>query len=167
VPSDVFPDARSTAASETHIFRNNLINELRFGYMETREIQQVPGTNEDAAFGIQGAPDYPEVHGLPTFGITGLNTLGTTGPGTLPLGATGSGNLPLNKQGKNLQYLDNLSWIKGRHTIKVGVDFEQVTLYGYVTLPRGRISISPAFIPRIRRRARVPARLSPTSCWAG
>jgi hypothetical protein len=134
VPSDVFPDARSTAASETHIFRNNLINELRFGYMETREIQQVPGTNEDAAFGIQGAPDYPEVHGLPTFGITGLNTLGTTGPGTLPLGATGSGNLPLNKQGKNLQYLDNLSWIKGRHTIKVGVDFEQVTLYGYVTL---------------------------------
>ena len=133
-PSDVFPDARSLAASETHIFRNNLINELRFGYMETREVQQVPGTNEDAAFGIQGTPDYPEVHGLPTFGITGLNTLGTTGPGTLPLGATGSGNLPLNKQGKNLQYLDNLSWIKGRHTIKVGVDFETVTLYGYVTL---------------------------------
>ena len=50
------------------------------------------------------------------------------------MGATGSGNLPLNKQGKNVQFLDNLSWIKGRHTIKVGVDYEQVTLYGYVTL---------------------------------
>jgi hypothetical protein len=111
------------AASETHIFRPNLINELRFGYMETREIQQVPGINEDAEFGITGAPNYPEVHGLPTFAISGLNTLGTTGPGTLPLGATGSGNLPLNKQGKNQQFFDNLSWIKGRHTLKFGVDY--------------------------------------------
>ena len=133
-PSDVWPDARSVAVSETHIFRNNLINELRLGYMETREIQQVPGVNQDAEFGIQGAPDYPEVHGLPTFQITGLNNLGTTGPGTLPIGATGSGNLPLNKQGKNEQLLDNVSWIKGRHTFKFGVDVEQVTLYGYVTL---------------------------------
>ena len=133
-PSDVWPDARSVAASETHIFRANLINELRFGYMETREIQQVPGINEDAEFGITGAPNYPEVHGLPTFAISGLNTLGTTGPGTLPLGATGSGNLPLNKQGKNQQFFDNLSWVKGRHTLKFGVDIEQVMLYGYVTL---------------------------------
>jgi hypothetical protein len=128
------------AASETHIFRPNLINELRFGYMETREIQQVPGVNEDAQFGITGAPNYPEVHGLPTFAISGLNTLGTTGPGTLPLGATGSGNLPLNKQGKNQQFFDNLSWVKGRHTLKFGVDVEQVMLYGYVTL-----SARPAF----------------------
>ena len=133
-PSDVWPDARSLAGSETHIFRPNLINELRFGYMETREIQQVPGVNQDAAFGITGAPNYPEVHGLPTFAISGLNTLGTTGPGTLPLGATGSGNLPLNKQGKNQQFFDNLSWVKGRHTLKFGVDVEQVMLYGYVTL---------------------------------
>jgi len=140
LPSDVWPDARSVAGSETHIFRNNLINELRIGYMETREIQQVPGVNQDAEYGITGAPDYPEVHGLPTFAITGLNTLGTTGPGTLPLGATGSGNLPLNKQGKNQQLMDNLSWIKGRHTLKFGADIEQVTLYGYVTL-----SARPAF----------------------
>jgi hypothetical protein len=71
---------------------------------------------------------------LPTFAISGLNTLGTTGPGSLPLGATGSGNLPLNKQGKNQQFFDNLSWVKGRHTLKFGADVEQVMLYGYVTL---------------------------------
>ncbi len=134
LPSDVWPDARSLTTSETHIFHSNLINEVRFGYMETREIQQVPGVNQDTQFGINGAPDYPEVHGLPTFAITGLNTLGTTGPGSLPLSATGSGNLPLNKQGKNLQFLDTLSWVKGRHTLKFGADIEQVTLYAYVTL---------------------------------
>jgi len=133
-PSNVWTEAHSVVGSETHIFRANLINEWRLGYMETREVQQVPGTNLDSEYGIQGAPDYPEVHGLPTFGITGLNTLGTTGPGTLPIGATGSGNLPLDKQGRNIQILDNLSWIKGRHTLKFGVDFEQVTLYGHVTL---------------------------------
>jgi hypothetical protein len=133
-PSNVWTEAHSVVGSETHIFRSNLINEARIGYMETREVQQVPGTNLDAQYGIQGAPDYPEVHGLPTFGISGLNTLGTTGPGTLPIGATGSGNLPLDKQGRNIQGLDNLSWIKGRHTLKFGVDIEQVTLYGHVTL---------------------------------
>jgi hypothetical protein len=138
--SDVWTESHSVVGSETHIFRPNLINEARFGYMETREVQQVPGTNLDAQYGIQGAPDYPEVHGLPTFAISGLNTLGTTGPGSLPLSTTGSGNLPLDKQGRNIQFLDNLSWVKGRHTLKFGLDVEQVTLYGHVTL-----SARPAF----------------------
>ncbi len=134
LPSDVWTESHSVAASETHIFRNNLINEARMGYMETREVQQVGGTNLDSQYGIQGAPDYPEIHGLPTFTISGINTLGTTGPGTLPLATTGSGNLPLDKQGRNIQFLDNLSWVKGRHTLKFGIDFEQVTLYAHVTL---------------------------------
>ena len=133
-PSDVWTEAHSVVGSETHIFRANLINEWRVGYMETREVEQVPGTNLDAEYGIQGAPNYPDVHGLPTFGITDLSTLGTTSSGILPIGATGSGNLPLDKQGRNIQLLDDLSWIKGRHTLKFGVDGEQVTLYGDVTL---------------------------------
>ena len=60
--SDVWTEAHSVVGSETHIFRPNLINEARFGYMETREVQQVPGTNLDSQYGIQGAPNYPEVH---------------------------------------------------------------------------------------------------------
>src|SRR5580704_10012598 len=79
-------------------------------------------------------PTIRTFNGLPTFGITDLSTLGTTSSGILPIGATGSGNLPLDKQGRNIQLLDDLSWIKGRHTLKFGVDGEQVTLYGDVTL---------------------------------
>jgi hypothetical protein len=134
LPCNVWTEAHSVAGSETHVFRNNLMNEARIGYLETREVQQVPGTNLDSQYGIQGAPNYPEIHGLPTFSISGLNTLGTTGPGKLPLPSSGSGNLPLDKQGRNIQFLDNLSWVRGRHTLKFGIDIEQVTLYAHVAL---------------------------------
>ncbi len=130
----VWPEAHSGVGSETHIFRPNLINEARVSYLETRERQQVAGSNLNAQYGIKGAPDDSEVHGLPTFAIAGFATLGTTGPGALPLSATGSANLPIDKQGRNFQIFDNLSWVRGRHTLKFGVDVEQVTLYANVTL---------------------------------
>ncbi|WP_180540419.1 TonB-dependent receptor [Nevskia soli] len=133
-PSIVYPFAHSFAASETHIFKPNLINEARIGYQETQEIQQADTTRLFSQYGIIGAPNLPNVYGLPTFAISGLTTLGTTGPGALPTPATGSGNLPIDKEGRVLQADDNLSWVRGRHTIKFGVDFQQVTLYANVTL---------------------------------
>ena len=48
--------------------------------------------------------------------------------------ATGSGNLPIDKQGRTIQLDDNLSWVHGRHTLKFGFDFQQVTLYANSTL---------------------------------
>ncbi|MFN7992054.1 MAG: TonB-dependent receptor [Bryobacteraceae bacterium] len=131
--TSVWPEAHSFVGSETHIFRSNLINELRVGYMETVERQQTPGPNLLSAYGLKGIPEDPDVHGLPVFAISGLNSLGTTGPGQLTVAATGSGSPPVDKQGRNLQFLDNLSWVKGRHTFKFGVDAEQVTIYTNVT----------------------------------
>ena len=40
-----------------------------------------------------------------------------------------------------IQFIDTLSWIKGRHTIKTGGEFQQSTLFGFVTL-QARPSIS-------------------------
>src|ERR1700730_1851445 len=74
------------------------------------------------------------VPGVPPFAIAGIATLGTTGPGNLPTPATGSGNLPIDKQGRTIQAADNLSWVRGRHTVKFGFDFQQVTLYANSTL---------------------------------
>ncbi len=133
-PSIVHPEAHSFAASETHIFRPNLINEARIGYQETREVQQADSTRLFNQYGIIGAPDVSTIYGLPTFTISGLSTLGTPGPGALPTPATGSGNLPIDKQGRTIQADDNLSWVRGRHTIKTGFDFQQVTLFANVTL---------------------------------
>ncbi len=133
-PSIVTPEAHSFAASETHIFSPTLLNEARVGYQETRETQNINGQRLFDQYGIVGAPDIPTVLGLPTFAVSGLATIGTTGPGTLLTPATGSGNLPIDKQGRTIQADDNLSWIRGRHTIKFGFDFQQVTLYANSTL---------------------------------
>jgi Carboxypeptidase regulatory-like domain/TonB dependent receptor len=133
-PSVVWPEAHSFAASESHVFTSTLLNEARIGYQETREKQTVLGPRLFDQYGIIGAPDLPQVTGLPTFAVTGFTTIGTTGPGTLQTSATGSGNLPIDKQGRTIQANDNLTWQHGRHVLKFGFDFQQVTLYAKVTL---------------------------------
>jgi len=133
-PSIVSPEAHSFVISESHIFTPTLLNEARVGYQETREQQTIRGPRLFDQYGIIGAPNLPNVTGLPTFAVSGLATIGTTGPGTLQTAATGSGNLPIDKQGRTIQVNNNLTWERGRHTLKFGFDFQQVTLYANVTL---------------------------------
>jgi Carboxypeptidase regulatory-like domain/TonB dependent receptor len=133
-PSIVTPEAHSFAASETHVFTPTLVNEARVGYQETRETQHINGGRLFDQYGIIGAPNIPSVNGLPVFSVTGLNSIGTTGPGSLLTPATGSGNLPIDKQGRTIQVDENLSWVRGQHTVKFGFDFQQVTLYANSTL---------------------------------
>jgi Carboxypeptidase regulatory-like domain len=133
-PSHVWPEAHSFAASESHVFSPTLLNEARIGYQETREKQSIIGPRLFDQYGIIGAPDLPQITGLPTFAITGLTTIGTTGPGTLQTAATGSGNLPIDKQGRTIQANDNLTWQHSKHVLKFGFDFQQVTLYAKSTL---------------------------------
>jgi hypothetical protein len=133
-PSIAKPTGRSWAASETHTFAPTVLNELRFGYMETRLVQYIDAPRQFDEYGIIGAPNLPNVVGLPTFSVSGLTTIGSTGPAALPTPATGSGNFPIDKQGVTLQLSDNLSIVRGRHTLKIGADFQQVTLYADSTL---------------------------------
>ena len=133
-PSIVHPEAHSFVTSWSHIFTPTLLNEARVGYQETREKQNINGTRLFEQYGIIGAPDVPAVLGLPTFAVTGLSTIGTTGPGTLQTAATGSGNLPIDKQGRTIQFNDNLTWQHGRQTFKAGFDYQEVTLYAQSTL---------------------------------
>jgi len=165
-PSIVTPEAHNFAASETHIFRANLINEVRIGYQETRETQRINSSRLFDQYGILGAPDISIVQGLPTFAVTGIATLGTTGPGNLPTPATGSGNLPIDKQGRTIQAADNLSWVRGRHTVKFGFDFSKSLSTQTRCCKPGRTSTLRAFTRKIHRAVRARAHRSPISCWA-
>ena len=133
-PSIVHPEAHSFVASETHIVTPTIVNEVRVGYQETREQQNIDLPRLFDQYWIIGAPNIATVTGLPTFVVSGLTTIGSTGPGTLLRPATGSGNLPIDKQGRTLQLSENLSWQRGRHSLRFGFDAQQVTLYANSTL---------------------------------
>jgi hypothetical protein len=84
-PTHATPQARSFAASETHIFTPSLVNEARIGYQHTWLIQQAYNTTRlFDQYGVKGAYQDPTVLGLPIFLVAGFTTLGTTGPGYLP-----------------------------------------------------------------------------------
>lgn len=131
--SIVEPNSQSTAISETHLFGGSKVNEFRFGFVRTQMLQRADAPRRFEEFGIKGTLNDPAITGLPTFPISGFTTLGTTGPGTLPIASAGGTNMPLDKIGRIWQFVDNFSWVRGRHTVKVGGDMQQVTLYGFVT----------------------------------
>ena len=104
------------ALSETHIFNQNLINEFRFGY-NWGHPQWVPlsaNTNVAANLGLGGIPFNPGNGGFPNTSIGGLSNIG--GPQWYP--AIEYENV--------FQFLDNVTKVAGRHTIKFGADFQHV-----------------------------------------
>lgn len=125
--------ARSIMFSETHTIGTNKVNEFRLGFIFSRNNQDVTGARLFDQYGIKGTLDTPRIKGLPVFAITGLSSLGTTGPGTTPIAASGSGNFPSDKSGKIWQLLDNFSWVHDRHTIRFGADLQRVTMFVYAT----------------------------------
>lgn len=125
--------ARQIIFSETHTLPPDKVNEFRLGFVYSFNNEDVLGPRLFDQYGIKGALDSPQIRGLPVFAITGLSSLGTTGPGTIPIAATGSGNFPSRKSGKIWQLLDNFSWVRDRHTIKFGADLQRVTMFVYAT----------------------------------
>jgi hypothetical protein len=124
---------RSLAISETHLFASNKVNELRFGFSYTYSLVDLFGPRLFDEFGIKGALDEARIKGLPTFAINSESTLGSTGPGAIPISASGSSNFPAEKSGRLFQVLDTFSWIRGRHALKVGTDLERITMTVYAT----------------------------------
>lgn len=106
--------AASGVVSETHIFSPTLLNELRLGYTDMRLNYNMVfnGYNLLTQAGMQGpwtTEQLQAVESVPSISITGLS-------GT-------SGLLPANNYGdRDYEWNDNLSWNRGRHIVKMGVD---------------------------------------------
>ena len=138
--------------SHTWTINNSLVNEARFTYMREGQLTfqhpqhngavtgfctgvAVPfcftGTSDSSAFqtaGLGSSPLYGITPGLPT-NRTGLPFINISGG--VNLGNGWEGELP--QVGSTFQWADNLSLVKGSHTMKFGVDvrrsrFDQ-TLY--------------------------------------
>lgn len=104
------------ALSETHEFNANLVNDFRFGY-NWGHPQWVPlsyDTNVSAQVGLGGIPYSPGNGGLPSTSISGVSGIG--GPQWYP--AIEYENV--------FQFVDDLTKVMGKHTIKMGADFQHV-----------------------------------------
>ena len=101
---------QSILGAHTHIFRPNLLNELRVTHLRRKFLDSRPGHGENlaAAIGLSGVSDAA----FPAFTIPGYATLGN--PAAIARFQT-----PI----VDNQILDSVSWNRGKHAWKFGVEF--------------------------------------------
>jgi hypothetical protein len=100
---------KSINATYTKTFSPTVINELRFGFLSHASVRQGMNQSFDPRSLFPGL--YPvDYGGLPNVNITSYTPIGDYG------GAQSSPQI-------TPQYIDNLTWVHGRHTIKTGFDF--------------------------------------------
>ena len=126
---------RSFATSWTHVFRPEVINEFRLGYnrINSQRLQLNANRNVsgDPSINFPGVPFSPGIGGLPQLTFNDVATLGS--PTFLP-----------SKELQNSYTLsENLTWVKGRHTLKFGTEIrrEEFTIFQPAS-PRGNLSFS-------------------------
>jgi hypothetical protein len=101
--------------SHNWVLTPRVVNEVRAGFNSTNSSSsnKTLATQAIAQLGFTGIPDPPSGSGSPSFSITGFQSA-----------SFGSSNI---SKGKNLQLIDNLTWVRGRHTLKFGGDYRHMT----------------------------------------
>jgi Carboxypeptidase regulatory-like domain/TonB-dependent Receptor Plug Domain len=102
--------------SENHIFTPALVNQARFAYNwgYFNWLQFSANTNLAEQYGLGGIPYQPGNGGLPNTYINGIQGFGT------PLFQ------PTPEHQNVYQIIDDLTWIRGNHAFKFGVDFQNI-----------------------------------------
>jgi hypothetical protein len=122
VPGQADPTETTTyTAALTSVIRPNLLNEARMGIFRTRTIVEAP---------YQGSSEasknlLPVIDGTPTLIYPALVN------GDAISGPFGNLGIPGNYLNPTYQYGDNLTWIKGKHSFKGGVQFRFISLSGF------------------------------------
>jgi hypothetical protein len=113
-PLDVPLRGRFGSIAETHAFSNSLINEFRFGVNVISDSLQnvpVPGTSP-ADLGISGVAGAPDMYRF---------QLNTWQIGPFP-------NQLQSALSDALVYLDTVSWTKGRHALRFGLEIDRTSV---------------------------------------
>jgi hypothetical protein len=117
---------RSLLASHTYSMTPKLLNEFRFGFTNVTTAVNFAIVGADALkqLDLQGVniSQHPTTHAFPTFNFS-------NGTGFTPVGRDKTGVT----QSKTLQWTDNVTWSKGRHTLKGGIDLRRVRYFDIET----------------------------------
>jgi len=113
---------RSLLVSDTWVLTPRLLNEFRFGFTNVTTSVGFPieGANALSQLDLTGVniSQHPTSHAFPTFNFS-------AGTGFTPIGRDKTGVT----QSKTLQFTDNLSWTRGKHTFKMGLDARRVRYF--------------------------------------
>jgi hypothetical protein len=134
---DTFEDTRGAALGNTHTFSPTMVNELRVGFNRAHVRRGLPvgGANfPPEELQVPGVANNPSTNGLTLFAPNGFRRLGD--PAFAP-------TLIVSQE---FQLSDSLNIIRGKHTLKVGVQLRrsQFNLF-QVANPRGRFGFSGQF----------------------
>ena len=116
VPTESVPDNyKLFVVAHSYAINPTLLNEARFGFTLENASQTLPydGAKFTDSLGLVGiGPDFP-FNGLPDVNISNFQELNTDRG---------------NSTTKNYtwQFTDNVTWSKGRHTMKFGVDYRKI-----------------------------------------
>jgi hypothetical protein len=104
-------NSRSAVVSWTHNFSPTVLNEFRTGMarMENFFFPNLVGLDVIKQLGIQGIGVTQPLHDVPAITITGITSTDVANPYTDTLDT-------------NFEWTDNLSWTRGSHFLKFGVD---------------------------------------------
>jgi len=133
---------RSLLVSHTWVFTPRLLNEFRFGFTNVTTSVGFPIEGADALSQLDlsgvNISQHPTSHAFPTFNFS-------AGTGFTPIGRDKTGVT----QSKTTQFTDNLTWTRGKHTLKAGLDARRVRYADIETfLPSddfGQFTFQPTF----------------------
>jgi outer membrane receptor protein involved in Fe transport len=135
--------ARNAVLSETHIFSPTLLNEAKFGFNRNWILRSNPRTNTDFDPESVGLTGIRAGLGVNQRRLSALET------GYVPMAITGyltigDGDLlPDFNVSETWQIVDSLTWTRGVHTFKAGIDFRRLRMdRAGANVPRGQFTFN-------------------------
>src|SRR5207302_315895 len=109
-------NVKQAMLSNTRTFSPSLVNEFRFGATKfynnlAQELQYQRDIHKEFGLGLFDPP--PIAWGLPSFSISGFSGFGA--------GAA----VPFTGNNKIFQWIDNVTWIRGSHSMKFGAELRR------------------------------------------
>jgi outer membrane receptor protein involved in Fe transport len=109
---------QNLTVSELHIFSANTINDFRFGYNRFVDVQLGLDTTDPGTLGLPNNNPSRLGKGIPQIVVSGISGIGN------------SNLFPFTDNLDTYQFLDNLTLLRGRHSLKTGVDIKRIQIDG-------------------------------------
>jgi hypothetical protein len=119
--------ATAYAATATYVFSPTLIIDGNWGRTYAHQVLNPPSTDKKLGSDLLGIPgtnlgNLPQAGGMPQFNVTNFSGYGYS-------------DSPLQYDDPVFQYAANVTWIKGRHNVRFGVNTSQQHMNHFETTP--------------------------------